>query len=171
VFYIFDEFKNIAPKMYKALPTDVNKQAEDQKQREEENKDEDDGDQQQQRKPPQGPQQRSKFAKIFKNEGELTQEQEEDFKKFEKDRMQSITNEVVEYYPRLMLFHSLVVTFCAIRSPTDTAVVLTYFAIILRIVMVFGWYCKRRFVYMSTGVAEALINIILFFITLIYTPY
>ena len=86
--------------------------------------------------------------------------------------MTSITNEIVEYFPRLMLFHSLVVTFCAIRSPTDTAVVLTYFAILLRIIAVFGWYCnKRRFIFLASGMAEALINIILFLITLAYTPY
>jgi hypothetical protein len=70
-----------------------------------------------------------------------------------------------------MLFHSFVVTLCAIRSPTDTAVILTYFTIILRIVEVFGWYCKRKFVYIAAGTGEALINIILFFITLIYSPY
>ncbi len=69
------------------------------------------------------------------------------------------------------MFHSLVVTFCAIRSPTDTAVVLTYFAIILRIIEVFGWYCKRKFIYVAAGAAEVLINIILFFITLTYSPY
>ena len=102
---------------------------------------------------------------------ELNQQEEEEFKKFEKERMQSITNEVVEYFPRIMLFHSLVVTFCAIRSPTDTAVVLTYFCVILRMLMVFGYYCKRKFVYISSGTAEALINVILFFITLTYSPY
>ena len=85
--------------------------------------------------------------------------------------MQSITNEIVEYFPRIMMFHSIIVTFCAIRSPTDTAVVLTYFTIILRILMVFGWYCNKKFVYLCAGTAEALINIILLFITLIYTPY
>jgi len=42
-----------------------------------------------------------------------------------------------------MLFHSLVVTFCAIRSPTDSAVIFTYFCILLRCLMVSGWYHKR----------------------------
>ena len=74
---------------------------------------------------------------------ELTKEEKEDFNKWEKERIQSITNEIVEYYPKIMLFHSILVTFCAIRSPTDVAVVLTYFTIILRMIMVFGWYCKR----------------------------
>lgn len=92
-------------------------------------------------------------------------------KKFEKDRITSVTNEIVEYFPRVMLFHSLVVTFCAIRSPTDTAVVLTYFSIILRIIGVLGWYCKRKLIYIVAGAAEVLINVILFFITLVYTPY
>lgn len=107
----------------------------------------------------------------MRNDRELTKEEQEDFKKFEQNRMQSITNEVVEYFPRLMLFHSIVVTFCAIRSPTDTAVILTFFCIILRILMVFGWYCKRKFVYLASGSAEALINVILFLITLSYNPY
>lgn len=70
-----------------------------------------------------------------------------------------------------MMFHSLVVAYCAIRSPTDTAVVLTYFTVILRIIEVFGWYCQRKFVYLAAGSAEALINVILFFITLTYNPY
>lgn len=108
----------------------------------------------------------------MRNDRELSKEEQEDFKKFEATRMQSITNEIVEYFPRMMFFHSLVVTFCAIRSPTDTAVILTYFCIILRILMVFGWYCgKRKFVYIGSGAAEALINVILFLITLSYSPY
>jgi hypothetical protein len=77
----------------------------------------------------------------------------------------------VEYFPRLMMFHSIVVAFCAIRSPTDTAVVLTYFTILLRIMEVFGYYCNKKVVYIGAGVFEALINIILFGITLAYSPY
>lgn len=97
---------------------------------------------------------------------ELSKKEEEDHKKFEEDRMKSISNEIVEYFPRIMLFHSLAVALCAIRSPSDTAVILTYFCVILHILMVFGWYCKRKFVYMASGGAEALINVILFLITL-----
>ena len=101
----------------------------------------------------------------------LNDQEEEEVKKFEKERITSVTNEIVEYFPRVMLFHSLVVTFCAIRSPTDTAVVLTYFSILLRIIGIFGWYCKRKFIFIVAGAAEVLINVILFFITFVYTPY
>ena len=85
--------------------------------------------------------------------------------------MTSITNEIVEYFPRVMLFHTLVVTFCAVRSATDAAVVLTYFMILLRILMVFGWYCKRKCIYLVAGGCETLLNIVLFLITLSYSPY
>jgi uncharacterized metal-binding protein len=102
---------------------------------------------------------------------DLTKEEIEDIKKFEKERIQSITNEIVEYFPKVMLFHSLVVTFCAVRSPTDATVILTYFAILLRILEVFGWYCKHKCVYLVAGAFEVLINIILFLITMSYSPY
>ena len=93
------------------------------------------------------------------------------YDKFEKDRLQSITSEIVEYFPRMMLFHSIVVTFCAIRTPTDVATVLTYFCIILRIILVFGWYCEKKIVYTACSSGEILINIVLFFITLCQNPY
>ena len=71
-----------------------------------------------------------------------------------------------------MLYHTIVVAMCAIRSPTDVTVVLTYFTIILRLLMVFGWYCqKRQGIYIGAGAAEGLINIILFGITMAYNPY
>ena len=41
----------------------------------------------------------------------------------------------------MMLFHTIVVAMCAIRSPTEVTVVLTYFSILLRLLMVFGPYC------------------------------
>eukprot|EP00347_Sterkiella_histriomuscorum_P019660 403340772 len=167
VFYLLDEFKEIAPQMYKEVPQ--NNADGDQNNQEFQEEAKANG-----RRGNSGPQNRKqvgKIGKILKNDRELSKEEEEDFKKFEENRMQSITNEIVEYFPRMMFFHSLVVTFCAIRSPTDTAVVLTFFCIILRILMVFGWYCKRKFVYVSSGAAEALINVILFLITLSYNPY
>ena len=102
---------------------------------------------------------------------DLSDKELDEFKKFEKERMTSITNEVVEYFPRLMLFHSLAVTFCAIRSPTDATVVLTYFTILLRMITVFGWYCKRKCLYLTAGAFEGLINVVLFLITLSYNPY
>ncbi|CDW79901.1 UNKNOWN [Stylonychia lemnae] len=164
-----DEIKEIAPKQYKALPQKAAQPQQQQQQPREEVKEE-------QKNPKakgnQGPQQRSKFAQLMRmGEQDLTEEEVQEVKKFEASRLQSITNEVVEYFPRVMLFHTLVVTFCAIRSPTDTAVIFTYFTVLLRCLMVSGWYHKRQFVYLSAGAGEALINVILFFITLTYSPY
>ncbi len=65
----------------------------------------------------------------------------------------------------------MLVGICAIRSPTDAAVVFTYFAIVLRLVAVFGLYCRKEIAYVPAGAGEALINIILFFITLTHSPY
>ena len=77
-----------------------------------------------------------------------------------------MSQEIVEYYSKAMLFHSLVVTFCAIRSPTEVATILTYFCIILRIFMVMGWYCqKRKVIFVGAAAIEAFVNVILFFIT------
>ena len=38
-----------------------------------------------------------------------------------------MTNELVDSYPKQMLFHTIAVAICAIRAPTDVAVVLTYY--------------------------------------------
>ena len=102
---------------------------------------------------------------------QLKPEEEQKIKNWEKDRLKSITQEVVEYFPKVMLWHSVVVTFCAIRSPTDTATILTYFSIILRILIVFGWYCdKKKAIFVTCSAAETVINLALFFITLTYDP-
>lgn len=85
--------------------------------------------------------------------------------------MATITNEIVEYFPRVMLFHSIIVTILAIRTPTDIATVFVFFTIILRILMVFGWYCEKKLIYGVCSGLEMIINIILFFITLCYNPY
>jgi len=83
-----------------------------------------------------------------------------------------VTNEIVEWYPRMMLFHTIVVAMCAIKAPTEVAVVLTWFSIVLRLLMVFGWHCnKRACVYLGAGAGEALINIILFGIAMAHSPY
>ena len=92
--------------------------------------------------------------------------------KWEKQRLsKSVTAELVENFPSKMLFHTIVVAICAIRSPTDVAVVLTYFTIILRLLIIFAIYCnKRTCLAFSAGVGEALINIILFGIAMAYSP-
>ena len=83
----------------------------------------------------------------------------------------SITNELVDSYPKQMLFHTIAVAICAIRAPTDVAVVLTYFTIILRLLMIFSMYCnKRECIFLTCGAGEGLINIILFGIAMAFTP-
>ncbi len=70
-----------------------------------------------------------------------------------------------------MLFHTIAVAICAIRAPTDVAVVLTYFTIILRLLIIFATYCnKRECVQVVAGAGESLINIILFGIAMAFTP-
>ena len=103
----------------------------------------------------------------------MTEAEKDEHKRWEDKRLEkSITNEIVEYYPRMMLFHTIAVAMCALRSPTDVAVILTFFTIIFRILMVFGWYCqKRQAVYMIAGAAESLLNIILFGIAFGHSPY
>ena len=82
-----------------------------------------------------------------------------------------MTNELVDSYPKQMLFHTIAVAICAIRAPTDVAVVLTYFTIILRLLMIFSIYCnKRECVSITCGAGEGLINVILFGIAMAYTP-
>ena len=143
-----DEFKKIAPQMYKPVG-----QAEAEEVKEDEP-------------------QPSKL-KAFFSQRAITDAEKEEHRKWEANRLKkSITNEIVEYYPRMMLFHTIVVAMCAIKAPTEVAVVLTWFTIILRLLMIFGWYCqKRACVYISAGVGEALINIILFGIAMAHSPY
>jgi hypothetical protein len=111
--------------------------------------------------------------KQFFSQRAISAAENEAHKNWESQRMhKSVTNEIVEYYPRLMLFHTIVVAMNAIRSPTDVVVVLTYFTILLRLLMVFGWYCqKRACVYLAAGAGEAFINIILFGITMAHSPF
>ena len=47
-----------------------------------------------------------------------------------------MTNELFDSYPKQMLFHTINLAICAIRAPSDAALVLTSFTIILRLLMI-----------------------------------
>ena len=150
VFYIMDEFKKMTP----PLTYGEIENQEDAEPAEE------------------APSKIGKLKKFFSQRA-ITEPEKEEYRKWEAGRLQaSISNEIVEYYPRMMMFHTIAVAICAIRSPTDVTVVLTYFSIILRLLMLFGWYCqKRQCVYLAAGAGEALINLILFGIAMAYQTY
>ena len=85
--------------------------------------------------------------------------------------MTSITNYVVEYFPQVMIFHTIIVSMCALRSPTDFAVSCTLFAMLMRIVMVFGFYCNKKLVYVGASSVEVFCNFMLLFIAMGYEQY
>ena len=96
----------------------------------------------------------------------LSPEQEEAYLKWDKERIVSISNQIVEFFPRVMYFHTIIVTLCAIRSPTDFCVAATYFAMLMRIIMVFGYYLDRKAIYISFGGFEIFLNFLLLFATM-----
>ena len=69
-----------------------------------------------------------------------------------------------------MLFHTIIVAMVCVRSPTDFAVSAVLFAMLMRILMVFGYYSNKRIIYIGAGVFEAFINIMLLFICMGYSP-
>ena len=153
-----DEIKNLAPPVYKEIK---NMNGPDNANGNEENKEEGED----QSKPA------SKLKQFF-SQREITDREKDEHRKWEKERLsKSITAEIVEYFPSKMLYHTIIVAICAIRAPTDVAVVLTYFTIILRLLMIFAVYCnKRDCLAFSTGAGEAFLNIILFGIAMDYHP-
>ena len=156
IFYVMDEIKKLAPPVYKEIEN-LNGEGNGAN---EENKEADD-----QSKP------QSKLKKFF-SQREITDREKDEYRKWEKTRLQkSITAEIVELFPQKMLFHTIIVAICAIRAPTDVAVVLTYFTIILRLLMIFSIYCnKRECLAFSAGAGEAFLNVILFGIAMAYAP-
>lgn len=70
-----------------------------------------------------------------------------------------------------MFFHTIIVGFCIIRSPTDFAVGTALFAMMMRIVMVFGFYCNKKIVYIAASGMEIFCNFNLLFIAMGYSQY
>lgn len=67
-----------------------------------------------------------------------------------------------------MIFHTMIVSMVAVRSPTDFAVSATLMAMLMRIIMVFGYYANKKIVYMAASGLEIFINFCLLFICMGY---
>lgn len=92
------------------------------------------------------------------------------YAEWEDNRLKSISNMIVEYFPRSMMFHFIIVSMVCVRAPTDFAVSATLFAMLMRIIMVFGYYANKKAVYISASAMEIFINFILLFICMGYKP-
>ena len=101
------------------------------------------------------------------NEKEMS-EREKRYDEWDKKRRTSITNDIVEMYPRYFIFFASAVAFCAVRAPTDFAVALTYLAILCRILHVFGWYCHKKIIVGGGLGLGMFINVILIFTGLVH---
>ena len=98
----------------------------------------------------------------------MTDAEMNSYLEWEENRLKSISNQIVEYFPQVMLFHTMIVGITAIRAPTDFACACTYFAMILRIIMVFGYYANKKIAYMGASGMEIFINFILLFTAMGY---
>ena len=70
-----------------------------------------------------------------------------------------------------MFFHVIITGFCIIRAPTDFAVGCSLFGMMMRIVMVFGYYCNKKIVYIAASGMEIFTNFCLLFIAMGYEQY
>ena len=101
----------------------------------------------------------------------MTEEEQEAYEEWDKSRLQSISSQIVEYFPEVMFWHTMIVGMCIIRSPTDFVTACSYFALIMRIVMVFAFYCNKRLIYVGASSIEILINFILLFTAMGYSQF
>ena len=99
----------------------------------------------------------------------MTDAEMSSYMEWEDSRMKSISNQIVEYFPQVMIFHTMIVGITAIRAPTDFACSCTYFAMVLRIIMVFGYYANKKIIYMGASGMEIFINFILLFTAMGYS--
>lgn len=65
-----------------------------------------------------------------------------------------------------MMFYAIAVAYCANKTPTDTAVAFAWMSIPCKIATVFGWYFKKKTVYVLAQALDALIIVVLFCIPL-----
>ena len=70
-----------------------------------------------------------------------------------------------------MMFHTIIVSMCAIRAPTSFALTCAIFAMLMRILMVFGYYSGRKVVYIGASGMEIFMNFIILFITMGYSQF
>lgn len=101
----------------------------------------------------------------------MTEDEIEEYNKWEKKRLRSISNQIVEYFPQVMIWHTMIVSMCAIRAPTDFAVSCCLFSMLMRIVMVFGYYCNKKMVYCAASGLEIFCNFCLLFTAMGYSQY
>uniref|UniRef100_A0A7S3CTE6 Uncharacterized protein n=1 Tax=Strombidium rassoulzadegani TaxID=1082188 RepID=A0A7S3CTE6_9SPIT len=117
---------------------------------------------------------KEKMIQKLKNNPKLkpmSKEEQDDYMRWEKDRLTSFSNYIVEYFPQVMIFHTIIVSMCALRSPTDFAVAATLFSMILRILSVFGYYCNKKAVYIGASGMEVFCNFLLLFIAMGYDQF
>ena len=98
----------------------------------------------------------------------LTKEEYDDYVNWEDSRLTSISNHIVEYFPQVMMFHTIIVASCALRAPTSFALACTVFAMLMRMLTVFGYYWNKKSIYVTTGSLEVLMNFMILFIQLVY---
>ena len=102
---------------------------------------------------------------------ELTDKENNAYRKWEKDRLQSISAQIVEWFPDVMFFHTCFVGLCVIRAPTDFAVSAALFALLMRIIVVFGFYCNKKIVWIGASSVEVLTNFFLVFIAMAHNQF
>ena len=100
---------------------------------------------------------------------EMTAEDIRLYEEWDDKRMKTISNQIVEFFPQVMIFHTLIVSMCVLRSPTDFAVSCTLFAMIIRVVMVIGYYANKKIIWIGAGAIEVFINFMLLFICMGYS--
>ena len=99
----------------------------------------------------------------------MTDDEINAYAEWEENRLVSISNQIVEYFPSVMMFHTIIVSIVAVRAPTDFAVACTLFAMMMRLIQVFGFYCNKKSIYIAAGGVEAFINFILLFTAMGYS--
>jgi len=115
-----------------------------------------------------------KMSEMLRNKTnlrDLNEEELQDYIDWEDGRLQSISNQIVEYFPQIMIWHTMIVSLCVIRAPIDFAVSCALFALLMRIVMVFGYYCNKKMVYITASALEIFCNFCLLFIAMGYSQY
>jgi len=108
------------------------------------------------------------MVKKNKHTRELDDDVQKAYQKWEDERLKSISNQIVEYFPQAMIFHTIIVSMAAIRAPTDFAAALVLFAMLMRIIIVFGYYCNKKIIYIGGGAMEVFINFMLLFVAMVY---
>lgn len=103
--------------------------------------------------------------------GDMTKEEQDEYMEWDKNRLQSISSQIVEYFPEVMIWHTMILGMCVIRSPTDFVTACSYFALMMRIIMVFAFYCNKKIIYVGASSIEILTNHIMLFTAMGYSQF